>query len=55
MQIAASAPLAIDKEDLDRNLLSKEKEIITEELKNSGKDIKIIEKITAGKLNKFYF
>jgi len=53
MQIAASAPLAIDKEDLDRNLLSKEKEIITEELKNSGKDIKIIEKITAGKLNKF--
>ena len=53
MQIAASAPLAIDKEDLDRNLLSKEKEIITEELKNSGKDIKIIEKITVGKLNKF--
>ena len=53
MQIAASAPLAIDKEDLDKNLLSKEKEIITEELKNSGKDIKIIEKITVGKLNKF--
>jgi len=31
----------------------KEKEIITEELKNSGKDIKIIEKIATGKLNKF--
>ena len=31
----------------------KEKEIITEELKNSGKDTKITEKIAVGKLNKF--
>ena len=31
----------------------KEKEIITEELKNSGKDTKIVEKIAMGKLNKF--
>ena len=53
MQIAASSPLAIDKDDLDKNLLSKEKEIIKEELKNSGKDINIIEKIAIGKLNKF--
>ena len=53
MQVAASAPLAIDKDDLDQKLLQKEKEIITEELKNSGKDIKIVEKIAIGKLNKF--
>jgi len=53
MQIAASSPLAIDKDSLDQNILKKEKEIITEELKNSGKDIKIVEKITLGKLNKF--
>ena len=53
MHIAALSPLAIDKEDLDQNILKKEKEIITEELKNSGKDIKIIDKIAAGKLNKF--
>jgi len=53
MHIAASSPLSIDKEDLDKNLISKEKEIITEELKNSGKDLKIIEKISLGKLNKF--
>ena len=33
--------------------LKKEKEIITEELKNSGKDTKIVEKIALGKLNKF--
>ena len=53
MHIAASSPLAIDKDTLDQNLLKKEKEIITEELKNSGKDNKIIDKIVLGKLNKF--
>ena len=53
MHIAASSPLSIDKEDLDQKILQKEKEIITEELKNSGKDVKIVDKIAAGKLNKF--
>jgi len=53
MQIAASAPLAIDKENLDINLINKEKEIIKEELKNSGKETKIAEKIAMGKINKF--
>ena len=53
MQVAASSPLAIDKESLDQNILRKEKEIIKEELKNSGKDTKIVEKIAIGKLNKF--
>jgi len=53
MHIAASSPLVIDKENLDQKMLEKEKEIIKEELKSSGKDIKIIEKIALGKLNKF--
>jgi elongation factor Ts len=53
MQVASLSPLAIEKEDLDLNILKKEKEIITEELKNSGKDTKIVEKIALGKLNKF--
>jgi len=53
MHIAATSPLSIDKEDLDKNILSKEKEIITEEIKNSGKDSKIADKIALGKLNKF--
>ena len=53
MHIAAFSPLAIDKKDLDQNILQKEKEIITEQLKNTGKDPKIIDKIAAGKLNKF--
>ena len=53
MQVASASPLAIEKEDLDPNILKKEKEIITAELKNSGKDAKIVEKIALGKLNKF--
>jgi len=53
MHIAALSPLAIDKEGIEKNILEKEKEIITEELKNSGKDSKIIAKIAVGKLNKF--
>ena len=53
MHIAASSPLAIDRDGLDQNIIEKEKEIITEELKNSGKNNKIIDKITVGKLNKF--
>ena len=53
MHIAALSPLAIDKEGLDQKILQKEKEIITEQLKNTGKDSKIIDKITDGKINKF--
>jgi len=53
MHIAASSPLGIDKSDLNQNMVEKEKEIITEELKNSGKDSKIVQKIAIGKLNKF--
>ena len=53
MHIAALSPLTIDKDDLDQTILNKEKEIITEELENSGKDSKIVPKIAEGKLNKF--
>ena len=53
MHVASASPLTIDVKDLDENIINKEKEIIIEELKNSGKDPKIIEKIAVGKLNKF--
>ena len=53
MQVAATSPLAIDKKSLNQNIIEKEKEIIKEELKNTGKDSKIIDKIAMGKLNKF--
>ena len=53
MHIAASNPLAIELSQLDNKILEKENEIITEELKNSGKSDNIIEKISRGKLEKF--
>ena len=53
MHIAATSPLGIDKSDIDDKTLAKEKEIITEELKNTGKDPKILDKIAIGKMNKF--
>ena len=53
MQVAATSPLAINKDDINQNLLQKEKKIITEELENSKKDSKIIDKIVMGGLNKF--
>ena len=53
MHIAASSPLALDKNDLNKQLIKKEEEIINEELKSSGKKKEITEKIAIGKINKF--
>ena len=53
MHIAASNPLAIEVSQLDKEMLEKENEIISEELRNSSKDAKIVEKISKGKLEKF--
>ena len=53
MHVAASNPLSIDKNDLKKEILEKELEIIKAELLNSGKKKEMIEKISQGKLNKF--
>ena len=53
MHIAASNPIAILPENIDENTLKKEKDLISEELKNLGKPKDIAEKISIGKLNKF--
>ena len=53
MHIAASNPLAIDVDGLDQDVLKKEEELISEELKSTGKPKDIIKKISLGKLNKF--
>tara|TARA_B100000700_G_scaffold325280_1_gene433634 strand:+ start:738 stop:1601 length:864 start_codon:yes stop_codon:yes gene_type:complete len=53
MHIAASSPLSIDKNDLDKVVIDKEKEIIKAELLNSGKKEEMVEKISQGKINKF--
>mgnify|MGYP001224537397 FL=1 len=53
MHIAASNPLALESNLIDQSILEKEQELITEELKNSGKPEDIAKKISIGKMNKF--
>ena len=53
MHIAASNPLALDSSQLDKSIIDKEQELVTEELKNSGKPEDIAKKISLGKMNKF--
>ena len=53
MHIAASNPLAINADSIDKDVLQKEQDLVTEELKSSGKPVEIAEKISLGKMNKF--
>ena len=53
MHIAASNPLAIDKDAIDKKIVDKELEIIKAEIQNSGKPEQMAEKISKGKLLKF--
>ena len=53
MHVAASNPLAIDKDEIDKSIVDKEVEIIKEEIKNSGKPDEMVEKISKGKISKF--
>ena len=53
MHIAASNPLALNSENINNELIEKEKNLIAEELKNSGKNPEIAKKISLGKINKF--
>ena len=53
MHVAATNPLAINSENINTDLLEKEKQLISEELKKSGKNDDIVLKISEGKLKKF--
>ena len=53
MHVAASNPLAISKDEIKKEIIEKEQELISEELKNSGKPDEIAKKISLGKINKF--
>ena len=53
MHIAASNPLALESNLIDKEIIDKEQELVTEELKNSGKPEDIAKKISLGKMNKF--
>ncbi|MEW5694040.1 MAG: translation elongation factor Ts [Candidatus Hydrogenedentota bacterium] len=54
MQVAATNPLYISRENIEEEVLQKEREIYKEQLKNSNKPEKVIEKIIEGKMEKFY-
>ena len=53
MHIAASNPIALDQGSIEQSIIDKEQELVTEELKNSGKSEDIAKKISLGKMNKF--
>jgi elongation factor Ts len=53
MHIAASNPLALESTLIDKSIIEKEQELVTEELKNSGKPEDIAKKISLGKMKKF--
>lgn len=54
MQAAAMAPVAIDKDDVDESTIQRELDIARETTRAEGKPEDMVEKIAAGKLNKFY-
>ena len=53
MHIAASNPLALEADLIDKSIIEKEQKIVKEELKNLGKSDEIAKKISLGKMNKF--
>jgi len=54
MHIAASAPLCVQREEVDQELVNKEREIFKVQAEKDGKPEKIIEKIVDGKIEKYY-
>jgi elongation factor Ts len=54
MQIAAMNPIAVDKDGVDASTIERELEIAKDVIRAEGKPEEMVEKIAAGKLNKFY-
>ena len=54
IQVAAMNPLYVASENVSVEFLEKEKEIMKDMMKESGKPANVIEKIVEGKLNKIY-
>lgn len=54
MHIAAAAPLSIAREEVPADALERERNIYTQQARESGKPENIIEKIVDGKIDKFY-
>lgn len=54
MQVAAMAPISVDKGDVDTKTIERELEVAKEQARQEGKPEDMLEKIAAGRLNKFY-
>ncbi len=54
MQIAASSPLYVSKEDVPQEDIEKEKEVLRQQALNEGKPEKIVDKMVEGRISKFY-
>ena len=54
MHIAASKPIAISSDDVDPSVIERERSILIEQAKDSGKPDNIIEKMVEGRISKFF-
>lgn len=54
MHVAAANPLSTSIQDLDPAVVAREREVVAEQAKNSGKKAEFIDKIIEGRLRKFY-
>jgi len=54
MQVAAMNPIAVDKEDVPKDIIDREMEIAKEQARNENRPENLLEKIAMGKMNKFY-
>lgn len=54
MHIAASAPIALEIADVDASLLEREKNVLIEQARESGRPEEIIQKMVVGRVAKFY-
>ena len=53
MHIAAANPQAMNKDDLDPSIIEREKSVLTEQARESGKPEQVIEKMIDGRMKKF--
>lgn len=54
MHVAATNPASLSRDDLDPAVVEREKQVLTEQARESGKPEEIIEKMIVGRINKFY-
>jgi elongation factor Ts len=54
MHVAATSPASLNEADLDPALVAREKQVLTEQARESGKPDNVIEKMIVGRMNKFF-